>query len=75
MKGLPQTSTPNLKQFNHSRLTHEIFRIGKHKERLGYDKIWVIKMGGPSQTGFPKFKNFNHLNQKAKVFIIGKYER
>ena len=72
MERPPQISTPNLKLFYFSRLTHEIFRIGRHKERL-YDmtKFGGIKMGGSSQTDFPKFKNFNCLNQKAKIFIIG----
>ena len=75
MEGHFQTSTPKLKLFNHSGLTHDFFRISKYKERLCMTKFGSIKVGDPSQTGFPKFKNFNRLNQKAKIFRTGDYER
>ena len=72
--GPPQTSTPKLKLFIHSRLTHETF---KANIKGGFDntKFGVSKLGVLSQTVLPKFKIFIRLNQKAKIFRIGEYER
>ena len=42
---LPQTDPPKFKLFNHSRWTHEIFRVGK------YEKTF-------SQTGLSEIQTF-----------------
>ena len=57
VEGSPQTNTPKLKLFILSRLTHEIFMIGKYIKK-GFDKTKFggIKMVGPAQMDLPKFK-------------------
>ena len=43
--GLPETDPPEFKLFNHSRWTHEIFRVGKYEKKfsqMGISKTQVF---------------------------------
>ena len=53
MGGPPKTGPPKFKLFNHSRLTNEIFRVGKYEEKIKYEKIF-----GYSSNGAAKILNF-----------------
>ena len=50
---------------------HQIFKVGKYKGKIKFEKIWGYQNGGPSQMGPKKF--INHLCQTHEIFIVGKY--
>ena len=56
MEDPPQKGPPKFKNFNHSRKTHEIFRIEKNKSKIKYNKIW----GYQNREGSP-------LNETTKI--------
>ena len=56
MGGPLETGLTKFKLFNHSRETHEIFRVIKYKKKIKFDKIWGYQNGVYSQTGLQNFE-------------------
>ena len=56
-------------------LNYEIFRIGKNKEKIKFDKIRGYQNEGiPLKQGRQNSK-VNHSPWTVEIFIIGKYEK
>ena len=54
----PKERPPNFKIFNHSRQTHEIFKVGKYAKKINFDEIWGYQNEGSPSNGATKNLNF-----------------
>ena len=54
---LPNQGPVKFELFNLSSLTHKIFKVTKHKEKIIFDKIWGYQNGGYPSNEATKILN------------------